>query len=51
MSEHKTQPAASDSSPREAAAVAESLQSDNVRIGPQNWEGYSPDTLAVLLDP
>jgi hypothetical protein len=51
MNEQKTQPVASDSPPTETLAVAESLQGDNARIRAANWEGYSPDTLAALLDP
>jgi hypothetical protein len=51
MAEQERQSAASGSPPTETLAVAESLQSDNVRIHTAHWEGYSPDTLAALLDP
>ena len=51
MTEQQTQSAASDSPSMETPAVAESLQGDNARIRAANWDGYSPDTLAALLDP
>jgi hypothetical protein len=51
MNEQTTQPAASDSPPMEVPAVTEGLQGDNTRIRAAHWEGYSPDTLAALLDP
>ena len=50
MAEQETQSAASGSPPTETLAVAEGLQGDNMRIRSAKWEGYSPDTLAALLD-
>jgi hypothetical protein len=43
MSEQEIQPETSDAPGREVRVVSEDTAAD--------WEGYSPDTLAALLDP
>lgn len=50
MKEQKTQPTTSEHRPTEGTATERNAEQD-ARLRARNWESYSPDILAELLDP